>query len=547
MKTKLLWKSLASLLGAIFLFGLTVNAQTVSVNFTGMTPHIGQKLEARLISKKSLQEVDRSKIETITSATFSILLEGVIGESYYVDFYADLNGNGVYDSPPTDHAWRTDIGLESISSGITNVAFAHNTSFDEIGWMHELTLELSGMTPHLGQMLEARLLDINQNMKEVSRQSISSLTTNSFNLTFPGITVGNSYYIDFYADLNGNGVYNAPPVDHSWRIKLDNLLGDTTVSFMHNTNFMEIDWRYLLTIDIVDMSPHIGQMLELRVIDTDNDSEVGRIKRIVDTPPDLSVVMPVVQAGHSYTVDFYADLNGNGIYNSPPVDHAWRDTTAINLVENTTISFSHNANFTDVAWNYLLTFHAENMTPHLGQLFELRVIDTVSSLEIGRVRLDSIQTADFMLQVPGLEIGKAYQVDYYADLNGNGLYNSPPTDHAWREFFTDINGDTSLTFAHNTNFTDIIWPGIGIIEIQDGSKIKIFPNPFTHSLYIVGEEQEFVSVELYNFLGQSIQLSPGGLPGNYIEIENLNKLPNGIYLLKLTDQDDAYLFRIIKK
>ncbi len=547
METKLLWKSLASLMGAIFLCGLPVTAQTISVDFTGMTPHLGQKLEARLISKKSLQEVDRAIISSISSTTFSVVLEGVVWESYYVDFYADLNGNGVYDAPPIDHAWRIDFFLlDSISSGTTNVPFAHNTSFDEIGWMYELTLALSDMTPHLGQKLEARLLDVNQNMKEVSRQSVSSVTATSFNLTFPGITIGNSYYLDFYADLNGNGVYDAPPVDHAWRMNLANLMGDSTVNFVHNTDFTDIDWRYLLTIDIVNISPHTGQMFELRVVDTDDDSEVGRMKRTIPImPPVLSVVMPVVQVGHSYEVDFYADLNENGIYNAPPVDHAWRETVS-NLAGNTTISFTHNLTFTDIEWNYLFTFNAKGMTPHLGQLFELKVVDTVANLEIGRVRLDSIETVDFMVQVPGLEIGNIYHVDYYADLNNNGSYNAPPVDHAWRDQFTDVDGDTVFTFFHNISFTDIMW-NLGIIEIVEGSGITIFPNPFSHTIYLSGgNDYEFVKIELYNSLGQNVYLSSGDKIGDIIEINDLGKLSPGVYLLKISDQNNAYIYRVIK-
>ncbi len=541
MKTKLLWKRIAIFFGILLIGGLPVSAQTISVDFTNMNPHIGQKLEARLMDKKNLQEVDRTMISSITSATFSVTLDGVVGGSYWIEFYADLNGNGVYDAPPVDHAWR--VNADVILTGTNNVPFAHNTSFDEIGWKHELTLAFSDMGPHLGQMLEARLLNVNQNMKEVSRQNITSISATSFNLTFPGITVGNSYYLDFYADLNGNGVYDVPPTDHAWRMVLNDLMGDSMVSFSHNTNFTDIDWKYLLTIDLMSMTPHLNQRLELRVVNSENETEIGRIARTIDLV-DLNVLMPGVEAGVEYTVDFYADLNGNGLYDAPPSDHAWRESTT-SLTGNTTISFTHNVNFTDVDWVYLLSFYAEGMTPHLGQLFEIRLVDTITDLEVGRVSMNSIQTVDFMIQVPGLEIGEAYKVDYYADLNGNELYDMPPTDHAWRDIITDITGDTSLIFEHNTGFTDIMWPDIGIIENQKAGFI-VYPNPFRHSIFVMNENTKVISIEMYNALGQRVNVYKNDLEDNTIEIGNLGKLPVGIYLLKLSDQNNSTIFRIVK-
>jgi hypothetical protein len=49
-----------------------------------------------------------------------------------------------------------------------------------------------------------------------------------------------SYMLDFWADLNGNGTYDAPPVDHAWRIMLAGTAQDSTIAFTHNTNFTDI-------------------------------------------------------------------------------------------------------------------------------------------------------------------------------------------------------------------------------------------------------------------------------------------------------------------
>jgi hypothetical protein len=49
-----------------------------------------------------------------------------------------------------------------------------------------------------------------------------------------------SYQIDFYADHNQNGSYDAPPTDHAWRITVNDLVGDSVVTFTHNTDFTDI-------------------------------------------------------------------------------------------------------------------------------------------------------------------------------------------------------------------------------------------------------------------------------------------------------------------
>ena len=109
-------------------------------------------------------------------------------------------------------------------------------------------------------------------------------------------------------------------------------------------------------------------------------------------------------------------------------------------------------------WPYVLTMDFKDMTPHVGQLLELRVVNKANDMEVARMKLDAIPGPDFMLKVPGIEPGNSYMVDFFADMNGNKVYDTPPADHAWRLDLDNVTGDTTLTFTHNTNFTDIMWP-----------------------------------------------------------------------------------------
>jgi hypothetical protein len=118
-----------------------------------------------------------------------------------------------------------------------------------------------------------------------------------------------------------------------------------------------------------------------------------------------------------------------------------------------------------------LTMMFREMDPHAGQRFELRVVDEGSGREIARFTIPEILAA-FDLEIGDLRLGGSYRIDFYSDMNGNGLYDPPPTDHAWRFDFPDVQGDAEFTFLHNVEFTDIAWPPridgqIGALEYRN--------------------------------------------------------------------------------
>jgi len=424
----------------------------LTLDLTGMTPHLGQLFEARVVDMADGMEVGRTRVDAIAATDFSVTISGLeVGDSYNVDFYADFNDNGLYDAPPTDHAWR--LALDNVQ-GDTTLTFAHNTDFTDIQW-YSLTLELTAFVPHVGQLFEARVVNIADGM-ELGRTRVDAIAAADFSVTISGLEVGDSYNVDFYADFNGSGYYDLPPTDHAWRLALDNVQGDTTLTFSHNTNFTDIAWPYALTLELTGFTPHLGQLFEARVVDIADGMEVGRTR--VDTIPaaDFSVTIGGLEGGHSYNVDFFADFNGSGYYDPPPTDHAWR-LALDNVQGDTTLTFSHNTNFTDIEWVYFLTLDLTGFNPHVGQLFETRVVNIADGMEVGRTRVDAIAAADFSVTISGLEVGDSYNVDFYADFNDNGLYDAPITDLAWRLALDNVQGDTTLTFNHNTNFTDIEW------------------------------------------------------------------------------------------
>lgn len=102
------------------------------------------------------------------------------------------------------------------------------------------TIHFTGKGPHLNQNLYLRVVE-KGTMKETGR-IMQQITISDFDIVLNAIAAGKSYFIDLFSDHNSNGLYDAPPVDHAWRLELDNALGNDELNFAHNTNFTDIQW-----------------------------------------------------------------------------------------------------------------------------------------------------------------------------------------------------------------------------------------------------------------------------------------------------------------
>ncbi|GAB4338082.1 MAG: hypothetical protein Kow0037_21760 [Calditrichia bacterium] len=421
----------------------------------------------------------------------------------------------------------------------------------------KLTIAFSGMTPHIGQKLFIRVIDKATGM-EVGREEMGAISQSDFNVDLTVLLVNHSYRVDIFADHNGNELYDPPPTDHAWRMEVDDVQGATTVNFAHNTNFVDIDWKYLLEFRLNDMNPHIGQLFQVRVWDVQSGEEIirKRLESIPDHNPRFD--LPGLEMGKSYYIDFYADHSGDFLYQPPPTDHAWR-MVLNNVTGDTTLEFTHNTSFTDIAWPYLFRLNLTDMTPHVGQMFEIRIVESATGMEVQRKTYAAIPQAEFVTKLIGIQPGQSYRADFYADFNGNGVYDPPPTDHAWRINFTDSTGMVVENFSHNTNFVDIGWPtGIEINptgEIAGGFHLfQNYPNPFNPVTTIPFEVAAAANVklEIYNLVGQKVatviqQQLP---PGQYEAVwngrdDNERAVSSGIYIYRLTAGEFQQVRRMI--
>ena len=66
-----------------------------------------------------------------------------------------------------------------------------------------------------------------------------------------------------------------------------------------------------------------------------------------------------------------------------------------------------------------LTLTFEGMDSHIGKPFELRVVDASTGREVDRVSIPEIDASAFDISISEIPLGTSYQIDYYADANGN--------------------------------------------------------------------------------------------------------------------------------
>ena len=294
-----------------------------------------------------------------------------------------------------------------------------------------------------------------------------------------------------------------------------------------------------LTINFTGMTPHVGQTLWLLVTD-DTGEDVARLSRVVETV--FSVDVPGIEAGQSYTVDFFADHNGNGFYDAPPADHAWRLETG-SATGDVVLDFVHNTNFTDVDWKHRLKVRFAGMTPHVGQMLTLYVREAATGSYLDTVVVDAIGDPDFDVESYAIEPGGSYFVDFYADHNGNGVYDAPPADHAWRLETGETMGDAELDFTHSTNFTDIFsttstGPDRGTFQLS------VYPNPANDVLHIISGEP-VVSVSVISVTGSQVIRVTDRAASRTISLEGI---ASGIYFVEVTTADQqTAVSRVMKK
>ncbi len=243
-----------------------------------------------------------------------------------------------------------------------------------------------------------------------------------------------------------------------------------------------------LEVTHVDMTSHVGQRLEVGLIDEEGNISARAVVHDMEATEDPATMMNTADQ-HFQIPCFLPSLSRQlaiGVHSvgssdgsmDPPTDDAlpaegrsttWSVTASQDgqaTLDLTTPPVSPQALYPGVGGDLLFT-GTGFAAPHGGELFVLRVIETDTSKVVGQYRLPSTpRTASFEARIAGILVaGRKYTVDFYEDANVNGHWDPPPPDnpggdHQWEITFTATSGENALMpFPHNLMFQNIHFDG----------------------------------------------------------------------------------------
>jgi hypothetical protein len=232
-----------------------------------------------------------------------------------------------------------------------------------------------------------------------------------------------------------------------------------------------LDFQFTL----IGMRPHVTQLFEYRIIDdaTNFVQSRGVVNPLgaADVVIDMPATVPKLNG--PFHLDFYADVNGSGGYDGIGSvltnDHAWRIQPLANYPSDTVVPvdglvqvvFTHNTTFTDInsfpsgtlnpSHDTMLgtTIHVINADTVVGDLIQVRIVDSGTNHAVGLFRVPQMASAMFDLNIPGVvESANDYFAFVYVDANGNSMYDNPAMpggDLGWKLSGTANDSGLSVT------------------------------------------------------------------------------------------------------
>jgi hypothetical protein len=221
--------------------------------------------------------------------------------------------------------------------------------------------------------------------------------------------------------------------------------------------------QYLdLKFSMLGMKPHVGQVLQYRVIDAMNRVQSRGVIHGLPASTDVTVFAPaaVPKINGPYRLDFFADVNLSGGYDGLGSvisdDHAWRIQPLADYPADSVppvdgmiqVTFVHSTSFTDiddypsgtknpaVDTGLAAVIHLKNLPDAVGKLGEIRVAERATGHVVALYRVPQLLAADLDAKIEGaVDVGTDYDVDVYLDANGDEKYDNPATstsDRVWR-------------------------------------------------------------------------------------------------------------------
>jgi len=220
---------------------IAINYFDVQFGAKGMTSHIGEHFELRVVDKNNRIQA-KAIYDNVVGPDFGIYLARVVPKTntpYRLDFWADHNRSGTYDGieggiSEKDHAWRRVMADPlpddmRFVQGRYELQFVHDTAFVDIDTdlqgnpitvtetLLPYSVKITGADEFAGKTIEQRVVDkVSTRLLGLHRQGAAKPEYTS---TITGILDEQSIYeISIYVDANDNGKYDAD--DPSWKVDM---------------------------------------------------------------------------------------------------------------------------------------------------------------------------------------------------------------------------------------------------------------------------------------------------------------------------------------
>jgi hypothetical protein len=437
---------------------------------TGFGVHTNDVLRAALVDEDAGRVVARD--DTVVSAgsfrlTFSRVLEP--GVRYHMDYYADFNDSGACDAPPADHVWR--VALPAVT-GDTALPVSHSIPFEPAACESfvvpegpfDLALGGTGYGAYDGRTIFAALVDAADGT--VLGWQDGPVASGEFWVFFlDQLEAAGVYRADFYVDVDGDAHCDAT-VDSAWTVAVPYAEADVRLEVPYSAevapaacdSFPTPEERFDLTFAGSGFDVHDGDRLHASLVDVPAAAVLATDSAVV-ADGRFAVSWPAAASSDgSYRVDYYVDLDGDGLCDTPPVDHAW-SLEVPEVTADTTLVVSHSTAFQPSACasfpmpgRYSLSLVGSSFGVHDGETLAAVVVDETTGSRSAR-ETTVVAGGAFELAWPGaLEAGRAYHIDYYVDVDGDGDCTAPPADHVWSVDLPVVASDVRASVTHSTTF-----------------------------------------------------------------------------------------------
>jgi hypothetical protein len=226
---------------------------------------------------------------------------------------------------------------------------------DPVARARDFTLHARGLDAQEGRGLSAWVVE-STGFHEMAFASVAAVAGGEAEIRLPDLLPEGDYHVDVFVDANGNGRYDGPGTDPSWRVTVPNI-GSATVAMTASDAVTDIatpprESRADFAMTLGGIAPdEYGQRLELRVIDAASHATVGGfVHPRLPAAATLSVQLPgILEEGGTYTVDFWIDADASGTYSGPGADHTWRETVTA-TASGATVNWTRSDDYVELDW-----------------------------------------------------------------------------------------------------------------------------------------------------------------------------------------------------